>query len=143
MPKQQTDASRKVDWVKDLCLLASLFLVAGALTGIQSITGRPSGVTIVWFNAFGRFWSLISALVLVAFAYGLHVRSIIAWKAGFVLWSLCYLQFAIGAVTGLYHTYSDRSFQSFWLPVSLVVLVGGTTAVYGGFWWKRLRSGFL
>jgi hypothetical protein len=129
--------------LKSLCLFLGLAYLAVALSGINAVSGTRSGMTVSHLNAFGRIWAVAVALILATFAYGLHRRMPIVWKAGFILLALGYIDAAVQAVTATYRAADAVSFSSFWLPSALVVLVGGAVTIYWGLWWKRQRSYFL
>jgi hypothetical protein len=129
--------------LKYLCLLLSLLYLAAGFTGIQAISVTPSGMTISHLSAFGRILALATAFVLALFAYGIHTRARIVWKAGFIYLALGYIYLVVGAVIATYRAALVPSILSFWLPAGLVVLIGGAVTVCCGLWWKRQRSYFL
>jgi hypothetical protein len=128
--------------LKNLCILGSLVLIAAALTGIQSVSIRPSGTTIIRFGNFGRIFAFAEAFVFAAFAYGIHIRVRITWKVGFVLLALGYINLVVGAVAATYHAALVIDIPSFWLPTCLIVVIGAAVGVCWGLWWKRQRSYF-
>jgi hypothetical protein len=132
----------KMKRLKYLCLLGTLLLIAAALTGIQSVSTGSSGTTITKFNGFGRIWCLAGASVLAAFAYGIHIRARMTWKAGFILLALGYINSVAGVVTAIYHAPQAKDVPSTLLFVGLVVLLGAAVAFYWGLWWNRQRSYF-
>jgi hypothetical protein len=129
--------------LKYLCVLFGLLLIAAAFTGIQSVSITPSGATITKFNIFGRICCLAEAFVLATFAYGIHIRARITWKAGFILWALNYIYFVAAAVNATYHVAPIRDIPSFFLPAGLIVLGGAAVGIYWGVWWKRQRPYFF
>src|SRR5215469_5259639 len=122
--------------LKYLCILFALLLVLAAVTGIQSVSATPAGLTIIRFGTFGRICALAGAFVAAAFAYGLQIRAPVTWKAGFAILALSYLNFVIGSTIALSHTARGKDFPSFWLPVGLSVLGSTAVGVYWGLWWK-------
>lgn len=128
--------------LKYLCLFLSAVYLAAALTGIQAASGTSSGIHISHLDAFEWIGALGAALVLAAFAYGIHTKARVAWKAGFAFLTLGYIYSVVAAVRATYHVTLTPSFSTFWLPAGLVAFGGGAITVYWASWWKRHRSYF-
>jgi uncharacterized membrane protein YfcA len=132
-----------VKTLKYICLFTSLICVAGALTGIRTISITPSGVTLWHYSTYApRISAFANAVVLATFAYGIHIRARVMWKVGFLLLALGYICFVVGALTATYHAASVPSIAPFWVPAASVVLLGGVVTIYWGLWWKRQHTYF-
>ena len=129
--------------LKYLCLFFSLAFLVVALVGINAVSGNASGITVSHLNASGRIWAIVWAFVAAIFAYGIHSRARIVWRAGFIVLLLGYVDFLIEAVIGTYRAAHVVSFSSFWFPSVVVVLVGAAVTIYWVSWWKRQRGYFL
>ncbi len=129
--------------LKFVALLFSVLCLTGTITGIQAISIRPSGMDIAHLDVVGRYLSLIFAIVFAALAFGIHTKAEATWKAGFVLLALSYVYFVAGATMATYRAAPVKDFPSFWLPVGLVVVLGGGVSIYWGMWWKRQRAYFF
>jgi hypothetical protein len=134
--------AQRMRTLKMICLLMALLCVAGVVTGIQSISLGTAGTTMTRLNDFGRLFALATAVVLVAFTYGIHVRAKITWKAGFILLALSSIHGVAGAVIATYQVAVVRDFPSFWLPVCIIVVLASAVTVYWSFAWNRQRSYF-
>jgi hypothetical protein len=131
-------------WLQYLCLFLGITYIFSAITGIQAISmSSIHGTNIAYLSIYGRIYSFAAAGILVLFAFGLHKRALITWKAGFVLWGLGYIDFVMGGVTSMIDVAPVKDFPSFWLPVIFVVIGGSTVGVWGGYWWNRQRSHFF
>jgi hypothetical protein len=140
---QKSSGGEQMARLKLLCFFFSIVLLAVALTGINAVSGTASGITVSHLDASGRIWAVVDALIAAIFAYGIHSRARIAWRAGFIVWVLSYVYFVFGAVSGTYRAAHVISFSSFWLPTGLAVFIGAAVTIYWGSWWKRQRSYFL
>ncbi|HVZ53168.1 MAG TPA: hypothetical protein VG986_14470 [Pseudolabrys sp.] len=134
--------------LKTLAVLFSLLCVAGAISGIQSVSFTTSGATgshlnFATLNIAARIWTFALAIVLALFAYGIHIRAKKTWKAGFVLMGLNYIYFVVGATIATYRAAPIKDVPSFWLPIGLVIVLGTAVGVYWGLWWKRQRPYFF
>lgn len=128
--------------LKYICLILSTVYLGAALIGIRAASGTAAGIRISHLDDFGRIEALGAALVLALFAYGIHTKARITWKAGFVLLTISYIFSAVAAVRATYHVALTPSFSTFWLPAGLVALGGGAVTVYWALWWRRQRSYF-
>jgi hypothetical protein len=82
---------------------------------------------------------LVIALMHAVEFYGIHTKTLFAWKLGWGILAAMFLQFlVIGGSSALQLPGTDYP----WVAFAAVVVGGSVDAAYWGFWWKRQKDYF-
>jgi hypothetical protein len=84
--------------------------------------------------------SLVAALVYAAALYGIHKRTVMAWKFGWVFLAANYVGFVFQVHSS---TLKVPQAGSPWVPTAAAAIGSAVVAVYWGYWWNRQRSYFV
>jgi len=119
------------------CVFFCLLSILSAVTGIQSIT-LTDRVVITRHTGLGRLYSILIGTLFAAAFYGIHRRSLIAWKLGWIALAASFVSFV---ALGLSNTLKLPP-PGCWIVSSFVVVGGAVVIVLWGLWWKRQRPYF-
>ena len=80
---------------------------------------------------------LVAGLVYAAALYGIHKRTAMTWKLGWVFLAANYVGFVFQVHSAV--PQADNP----WVPAAAAAIAGAAVAVYWGYWWNRQRSYFV
>ena len=134
----RTSGTRSMRVLQAICVLFCLLSIASAVTGIQSIRATSDGVAISRYSGFGRCYAIAAALVFAAAFYGIHRRSLVAWKLGWMVLAALTLGIVISALIDAL----KQPTPGHWMASCFMVIGGSAVAVFWGIWRKRQRGYF-
>ena len=127
--------------LKIILFVFSVVCLWGAITDTGEVyfhankTGSELG-------GFGRLLALFEAMLFGFLSYAIHVHLPLGWKIGWFGLIFGYLIFAIASISGLLNKAPAITFAAFWLPASLVVILGAAFFGYWGYVWYRQKHYF-
>jgi len=83
---------------------------------------------------------LVAGLVYAAALYGIHKRTAMTWKLGWVFLAANYVGFVFQVHSSMLKVpQADNP----WVPTAAGAIAGAAVVVYWGYWWNRQRSYFV
>jgi hypothetical protein len=126
--------------LKIVYLCFGLWFLTSAILGIRAIYSVHSQPVAPNQAAFRTVSSLFVSAFCVAAVYGIHKRSLVAWKLGWIVIAAGLTEFLVSALSAI----SKIPRNDHPVVAAAAVVVGGTAvALYWGFWWKRQKSYFV
>jgi hypothetical protein len=83
--------------------------------------------------------SLTLALVYAVALYGLHKRTLVAWRFGWLFLAAAWVEFLVMALSS---TLKSPEFDTL-IASAAIVFGSSAVVVYWGLWWKRQRNYFM
>jgi hypothetical protein len=84
--------------------------------------------------------SFIAALVYAAALYGIHKRTVMTWRLGWVFLAANYFGFVFQVHSSMRKV---PQAENPWVPTAAGAIAAAAVAVYWGYWWNRQRSYFV
>jgi hypothetical protein len=124
--------------LKAICIFFCLLSLFSVLTGTRAFHWSTSwGLNITRQGGLGALlWSMFGSLLYGSAAYGIHRRVPLAWKLGWAILVVAFLNFTILGVSSVLRQPGD------WIIAVAIVVIGLLVAVYWGRWWNRQRHYF-
>lgn len=131
------DAPR-MSLLKGIFIFLCIMALFGAITGIASIHTTGAGTVVTRHDISGRVVALLLAAFFGAAWFGLHKRSIVAWRIGWIVLVLFFADFLYSSLSwSLTLTSIER-----WLLSGGFIVMGLGFTLWAVLWWKRRRSYF-
>lgn len=124
---------------KIVCVIFCAWSVATFLRSVRDIHAAPVGTSITRNAVIGIILSVVGAVLWASALYGVHRRSLMAWKLGWVIIAVFFLEFI---VLGLSSTMRLPKTDSPWIASAALVVVAIVVAFSWGRWWNRQRNYF-
>lgn len=124
--------------LKIVLAIFCVWSVAWFIAGLQAIYSPPTGAFPPTDRNLRLALSLMDALIYGVALYGIHKRTLITWKLGWVFLTAALVEFLFSALSSTL----KLSEPDTWIASAAIAIVSSAVAVYWGFWWKRQRNYF-
>jgi peptidoglycan/LPS O-acetylase OafA/YrhL len=124
--------------LKMVYLLFAAWSIASAILGVSQICAAQDHTAAMNHAVFRTISAIFASAFCGAAIYGIHNKSIIAWKIGWGVIAAGLIEFLASALSA-----TSRIPRTDYPGVAAVVVAGLVVALYWSYWWNKQKCYFI